>query len=76
MIQEEEDFKTYSLIFERLEKHRKTVESLKNTVEEVVEKNIQRQKMEEIEKIEFQMQEDKRKLFELQRKNSKYGEAF
>jgi hypothetical protein len=40
MIQEEEDFKTYSLIFERLEKHRKTVESLKNTVEEVVEKNI------------------------------------
>lgn len=76
MIQEEEDFKTYSMIFERLEKHRKTVESLKNTVEEVVEKNIQRQKMEEIEKIEFQMQEDKRKLFELQRKNSKYGEAF
>ena len=76
MIQEEEDFKTYSLIFERLEKHRKTVESLKNTVEEVVEKNIQRQKMEEIEKIEFQMKEDKRKLFELQRKNSKYGEAF
>ena len=76
MIQEEEDFKTYSLIFERLEKHRKTVESLKNTVEEVVEKNIQRQKMEEIEKIEFQRQEDKRKLFELQRKNSKYGEAF